>query len=76
MVITFIRDTRKMIKEKRAQVKSDAASEGHQLNRNIVNDTLLNERYDTEKAPILQKYIAYTQDASTIDNDKYDQQKR
>jgi len=65
-----------MIKEKRAQVKSDAASEGHQLNRNIVNDTLLNERYDTEKAPILQKYIAYTQDASTIDNDKYDQQKR
>jgi len=69
-----------MIKEKRAQVKSDAASEGHQLNRNIVNDTLLNERYDdkryTEKAPILQKYIAYIQDASTIDNDKYDQQKR
>jgi len=43
----------------------------------IVNDTtLLNQRYDTEKTPILQKYIAYIQDASTIDDDKYGQQKR
>lgn len=66
-----------MIKEKRARVKNEAASEGHQLNRNIVNDTiLLNERYDIEKAPILQKYIAYIQDTSIIDNDKYDQEKK